>query len=113
MSTSADTVTTEVVSIFREVAFLPADAAVDLDLDLVEHQDWDSIRQLDLILRIEQRLGIRFEFRDGELAVYRPDGNRLLSFQELNDRAESAEAEVERLMARLRAAGIDPDAAGS
>jgi hypothetical protein len=68
---------------------------------------------------VSPRLGIRFEVRDGELVVYRPDGSRFLSFQELNERAEAerrraatAEAEVTRLKERLRAAGIDPDAAG-
>ncbi len=64
-------------------------------------------------------LGMRFAFRPIELRVYRPDGSRFLSFQELNDRAESerqrAESERqenERLRVLLRAAGIDPDKPG-
>jgi Uma2 family endonuclease len=80
--------------------------------------------------RIEQmdghtspRLGMRFAFRPTELLVYRPDGERFLSFQELNDqrdaerrraerekaRAEAAEREAEQFRQMLRAAGIDPD----
>jgi len=82
-------------------------------------------------------LGIRFELAD-ELVVYRPDGERFLTYLELVERAEAGQLEVTRerqaadrerqaadrerqaaatataaleaLRARLRAAGIDPDA---
>jgi Uma2 family endonuclease len=87
---------------------------------------------------VSPRLGMTFAFRPLELLVYRPDGSRFLSFQELNDLAESEaeradteraraqaataqaqaataqadqlRAEVDRLRERLRAAGLDPDA---
>lgn len=88
---------------------------------------------------VSPRLGMRFGFRPMELHVFRPNGMRFLSFQEINDlataehqraeaehqraeaerqRAEGAKAEADRakqendrLRALLRAAGIDPDAA--
>lgn len=75
---------------------------------------WRAVEMDD---HVSPRLGVRFEVRDGELVIFRPDGSRFLSFQELNDRAasaqrraEMAEAEVARLRERLRAAGIDPAA---
>ncbi len=62
------------------------------------------------------RLGIRFQTGQGELVIYRPDGQRFLNSLELNQRAEQAEllAEQERqraeqLAAYLRSLGIDPD----
>ena len=69
------------------------------------------------------RLGMKFAFRPLELLVYRPDGSRFLSFQEINDlaeterqRADDARQQVDRqreendrLRQLLRAAGIDPD----
>ncbi len=87
---------------------------------------------------VSPRLGVRFELPEGEpLVVYRPDGQRFLTFVELEaqrqqaeqerdearGRAERAEQdrdalaqerdrerqERERLAALLRAAGIDPD----
>lgn len=72
---------------------------------------------------VSPRLGMKFSFRPLELLVYRPDGSRFLSFQELNDLAESEReradtereradqlrAENDRLRDRLRAAGLDPD----
>ncbi len=72
---------------------------------------------------VSPRLGMRFAFRPLELLVYRPDGSRFLSFQEINDpaeaerrRADGAQQHVERqreendrLRHLLRAAGIDPD----
>ena len=75
-------------------------------------------------------LGIRFELAD-DLAVYRPDGGRFLTYLELVNQNEARQLEVTRerqaaererqaaatataaleaLRARLRAAGIDPDA---
>lgn len=70
------------------------------------------------------RLGMRFAFRPMELLVYRPDGTRFLSFQEMNDalaaarekaddarrQADDARRDNDRLRAMLRAAGLDPDA---
>jgi Uma2 family endonuclease len=46
---------------------------------------------------VSPRLGMRFGFRPVELLVYRPDGSRFLSFQELNDLAvaERQRAETE------------------
>jgi Uma2 family endonuclease len=84
------------------------------------------------------RLGIRFVLTPDELLLYRPDGQRFLSFEELDweyqqervarERAEQraqqaeqqvaqervartqAEHQLEELLARLRSRGIDLDA---
>ena len=68
---------------------------------------------------VSPRLGIRFDMSGEELVVYRPDGKPFSSYVELMAQAEGAEAarrqvqqENERLRARLRALGVDPDAAG-
>jgi Uma2 family endonuclease len=65
---------------------------------------------------LSPRLGIRFEMRDENLVVSRPDGKQFLSFVELGTYADQeharAEAEQQRagkLAARLRELGIDPD----
>ncbi len=79
---------------------------------------------------VSPRLGVRFELAD-ELVVHAPGGKTFLTYMELaeqNDaqqveaarerqnaereraKAAAAEAKVEALRARLRAAGIDPDA---
>jgi Uma2 family endonuclease len=81
----------------------------------------DQVKEMDG--HVSPRLGMRFAFRPLNLLVFRPDGSRFLSFQELNDwlaaereraerekeRAEQQKQENERLRAMLRAAGIDPD----
>jgi Uma2 family endonuclease len=69
------------------------------------------------------RLSIRFSIVEGEeLIIYRPDGEKFLSFGELEElrqaekmradsaelRAENAEREVDRLAAKLRELGIEP-----
>jgi len=70
-------------------------------------------------------LGIRFAIEDGKLRVYRPDGAPFLSPAELAARADEAVARADEAVARadeatararlladkLRALGIDPDAA--
>jgi Uma2 family endonuclease len=57
---------------------------------------------------ISPRLGMRFASRPLELLVYRPDGSRFLSFQEMNDLAEAeyqrAEAERQRYEAERQRA---------
>ena len=65
---------------------------------------------------VSPRLGVRFEVAD-ELVVHRPGGGRFLTHVESirrfeSERAEAAaaEAKVDALRAKLRAAGIDPDA---
>lgn len=72
---------------------------------------------------VSPRLGIRFEKNEITLEIYRPDGRKFESFQELEKRAEAerqraeaerqrAEAEhqrAERLAEKLRALGVDPD----
>ncbi|MFZ1640951.1 MAG: Uma2 family endonuclease [Candidatus Contendobacter sp.] len=67
---------------------------------------------------VSPRLGIRFSLEGMDLALYRPDGRRFETFLELEQRAENerqrAENErqrAERLAERLRALGVDPDAA--
>ncbi len=65
---------------------------------------------------VSPRLGIRFETGQGELVIYRLDGQRFLNSLELNQRAERAEflleqerQRAEQLAAYLRSLGIDPD----
>jgi Uma2 family endonuclease len=76
------------------------------------------------------RLGVRFELSTQQMQIYRPDGNRFLSFVELDvlrqperERAERAEAQLQQerslreqeqqrrqtLEAKLRELGIDPE----
>ena len=62
------------------------------------------------------RLGVRFELTDDGLELYRPDGQKFLSYLELeqqrvvaDQRAELADQRAERLAAKLRELNIDPD----
>jgi Uma2 family endonuclease len=80
---------------------------------------------------VSPRLRIRFEVKPEQLALYRPDGVRFLTFLELaaraeeaqqraanearqreaeRQRAETAEQRADRLAARLRELGVDPEA---
>jgi Uma2 family endonuclease len=52
---------------------------------------------------LSPRLKVRFEVVDGELRLYGPDGNRFATYVELVERAD-------RLAAKLRALGVDPEA---
>jgi Uma2 family endonuclease len=86
---------------------------------------------------VSPRLGVRFELEDGELLLYRPDGERFASYLELvtqrerahqlaeqereraeqereraeqeRERAEQERRRVDRLAERLRSLGVDPD----
>ncbi|MEG3975753.1 Uma2 family endonuclease [Microcoleus sp. herbarium8] len=79
---------------------------------------------------ISPRLGVRFELGEDGLEIYRPDGQRFLSYAELEEqgelnrqraeqasqraeqasqRAEQASQRAERLAAKLRELNIDPD----
>jgi Uma2 family endonuclease len=72
---------------------------------------------------VSPRLQIRFEMTPETLEIYRPDGDRFLSFVELaqlreqeRQRAEAAEAQLaaerqrsEALAQRLRELGVDPE----
>ncbi|HMV98608.1 MAG TPA: Uma2 family endonuclease [Acidobacteriota bacterium] len=71
---------------------------------------------------VSPRLGIRFEQTAETLVIFRPDGKRFLTFQELEARAVAAEAraeeaeaklqtknsEIERLKQRLKELGVEP-----
>ncbi len=65
---------------------------------------------------VSPRLGIRFDLSGKKLVVYRPDGGRFYTFNELvqqmedlEERAGEAEERARRLAERLRQLGIDPD----
>lgn len=73
---------------------------------------------------ISPRLGIRFELADGELEIYRPDGQQFLTYEQAQaqadqerqradqerQRAEQAQAQLEALRTLLQDRGINPDA---
>jgi hypothetical protein len=66
---------------------------------------------------ISPRLGVRFDLSRGELQVLRPDGRPLVTYVEMaaqaeqeRQRAEHERQRNERLVAQLRAAGIEPAA---
>lgn len=98
------------------------------DPDTGELTGW--LRSGDELAEIEQmigwvspRLNIRFELSDDELQIYRPDGEQFLSYVELaqkqeqaearakqaETRAEQAEAKLQALRALLQQRGINPD----
>ena len=94
-------------------------------------QDGQFVDVLEVDGFVSPRLGIRFQHEGADLIVYRPDGQRFLTFKELMDKAEaekqraeaekqradsaearadSAEARAAALEAKLRALGLDPTA---
>lgn len=72
---------------------------------------------------VSPRLGVRFELSESELQIYRPDGQRFLTYLELardreqaearaqqaEARAQQAEAQLQTLQNLLRERGIDPE----
>lgn len=65
---------------------------------------------------ISPRLGIKFELIDGELQIYRPDGQNFLSYVELENQRQLAEQQRQlaeqkaaRLAKKLREIGVNPD----
>ncbi|MGL6340765.1 MAG: hypothetical protein ACRC80_16690, partial [Waterburya sp.] len=75
---------------------------------------------LDIIEPIHQwvspRLKIRFELSETDLEIYRPDGNRFLTYtaiaqkaEESEQRAKIAEQKAAKLAEKLREMGVDPD----
>jgi Uma2 family endonuclease len=98
------------------------------DPDRIDFSGWlRSGSQLAVIEAIEgwvsPRLGIRFELSSGNLEIIRPDGQRFLSYVELERQAELAQQQAElaqqqaelaqqqkeKLAAKLRELGVDPD----
>jgi Uma2 family endonuclease len=58
---------------------------------------------------VSPRLGIRFVTGQGELLIYRPDGQQFLTLVEMEQRAEQERQRAEQLAAYLRSIGVDPD----
>lgn len=66
---------------------------------------------------VSPRLGIRFSLSlEGQLNLFRPDGQPFETYEQIAGRAsraevraEVAEQEIERLKAQLRALGYSPD----
>ena len=56
------------------------------------------------------RLGVRFERTEGEWSLLHPDGRRFVTYQELEQQRQQAQQRAERLAARLRELGEDPEA---
>ncbi len=98
------------------------------DPDKSELTGW--LRSGDELAEIEQmvgwvspRLGIRFVLSDGELEIYRPDGQRFLTYeqqaeareqeqqrtQQAEARAQQAEAQLQALRTLLQERGINPE----
>ena len=65
---------------------------------------------------VSPQLQIKFDLSADELQIFRPDGERFLSYVEISQRAETerqraeeAEARANRLAEKLRELGIDPE----
>lgn len=72
---------------------------------------------------VSPRLGVRFDTSGPELVIHRPDGQRFLTFLEIGElarqekrraeqekkRAEQERKRADRLAAKLRELGVDPD----
>jgi Uma2 family endonuclease len=55
------------------------------------------------------RLGIQFDTTQGDLVIYRPDGERFLTSLEMRQQYENERQRAEKLAAYLRSQGVDPD----
>src|SRR5262249_41694105 len=64
----------------------------------------------DLVTWTSPRLGIRFDMSEGQLRVLTPAGRPFATYLEVLEAQHQAEQRAERLAARLRELGVDPDA---
>lgn len=70
----------------------------------------ETLNEIELITGwVSPRLGVSFELSDQELQLYRPDGQKFLSYVELDRQRELAEAKADRLAERLRSMGVAPE----
>jgi Uma2 family endonuclease len=58
---------------------------------------------------VSPRLQIQFDLQPDTLKIYHPNGNEFLGFLEQDQKRQQAEAKADRLAAKLRELGIDPD----
>ena len=58
---------------------------------------------------VSPRLQIRFQITDEELEIYRPDGQRFLTYSELGLELEQERSRVQALESKLRELGVNPD----
>ncbi|MEB3179020.1 MAG: Uma2 family endonuclease [Nostocaceae cyanobacterium] len=98
------------------------------DPDTGELSGWlrsgDELAEIpEMVGWVSPRLGIRFELSGEDLVIYRPDGQQFLTYVELDQqrqqaearaaqerqRAEQAEAQLQALRALLQERGINPD----
>jgi Uma2 family endonuclease len=74
-------------------------------------RDGDRLVEIaDLNGWVSPRLGWRFQLDTGELTVFGPDGRKLRDPAEIARERDAERARAERLAAKLRELGIDPDA---
>lgn len=81
------------------------------DNELNGFQRVDKSLQLvsEVIGWVSPRLGIRFELGADTLQIYRPDGERFLTFVELGEQLNAERQRVQSLKAKLRELGVDPE----
>lgn len=70
------------------------------------HGEFEAIEEINQW--VSPRLGIRFVLQPDTLEIYRPDGDRFLSFVELDQVRINALQRADRLAAKLRELGINP-----
>lgn len=58
---------------------------------------------------VSPRLTVRFELTEEGLEIYRPDGQKFASYVELEAQRQQAEQKAERLAAKLRELGMNPE----
>ena len=58
---------------------------------------------------VSPRLQIRFQITDEGLEIYRPDGQRFLTYSELGLELEQERSRVQALESKLRELGVNPD----
>ncbi len=83
------------------------------DPDSVELQGWQRVSGRLTVIEpisgwVSPLLGIRFEIGAEELVVYRPNGQRFLTYVALEEQRAQAEQRAERLAVQLRALGVEP-----
>lgn len=84
------------------------------DPDKIDLTGWlrsgDELTEIESMVGwVSPRLGIRFELASGGLEIYRPDGEKFLTYVELERQRELAQAKADRLAERLREMGVNPD----